>query len=129
MKTSASAIGSYIQLDWHSLRRRRPLCLRMREYSWKGPTSRFWSVQTEAARVRGAGDYHLNIQEGACYWPASEINRPRLLLGQQERRKHHRDQRPQMEKLGHFVFSTSQLRSGQHIAFGRQLQFACACGR
>ena len=29
---------------------------------------------------------------------ASEINRPQLLLGQQERRKHHRDQRPQKKK-------------------------------
>ena len=62
----------------------------------------------------------MNIQEGACYWPASEINRPQLLLGQQERRKHHRDQRPQKKKLGHFVFSTSKLRSGKQISFGRQ---------
>ena len=62
----------------------------------------------------------LHIQEGACCWPASEINRPQLLLGQQERRKHHRDQRPKKKKLGHFVFSTSKLRSGQQIAFGRQ---------
>ena len=64
----------------------------------------------------------LHIQEGAWCWPASEINRPQLLLGQQERRKHHRVQRPQKEqkkKLSHFVFSTSKLRSGQQIAFGR----------
>ena len=62
----------------------------------------------------------LHIQEGACCWPASEINRPQLLLGQQERRKHHRDQRPKKKILGHFGFSTSKLRSGQQIAFGRQ---------
>ena len=53
----------------------------------------------------------LHMQGGACYWPASEINRPQLLLGQQERRKHHRDQRPKKKKLGHFGFSTSKLRS------------------
>ena len=45
-----------------------------------------------------SGRLSLHIQEGACSWPASEIKRPQLLLGQQERRKHHRDQRPQKEK-------------------------------
>ena len=30
--------------------------------------------------MRRAGDYHLNIQERACYWPASGENRPQLLL-------------------------------------------------
>ena len=94
MKTSAISSYIYRQLNWHSLRRCRPLCLQMGECSWKGPPSRFCSVQTEALRVRWAGDYHLNIQEGTCYWPASEIKRPQLLLGQQERRKHHHDQAP-----------------------------------
>ena len=67
-----------------------------------------------------SGRLSLHIQEGACYWPAGEINRPQLLLGQQERRKHHRDQSPKRKKLGHFGFSTSKLRSGQQIAFGRK---------
>ena len=109
----------------------------MRECSWKGSPSRFCSVQTEALRVRRAGDYYLNIQEGACYWPASEVNRPQLLLGQQERRKHHRDQRPQKKKLGHFVLvpancvRASKLRLGGNsrpagdTRWGRQ----CAFGR
>ena len=59
-----------------------------------------------------SGRLSLHIQEGACYWPASEINRPQLLLGQQERRKHHRDQRPQKKKTRSLCFQYQQ------IAFG-----------
>ena len=51
-----------------------------------------------------SGRLSLHIQEGACYWPASEINRPQLLLGQQERRKHHRDQRPKKKKTRSLCF-------------------------
>ena len=80
----------------------------MGECSWKGSPSRFWSVQTEALRVRRASDYHLNIQEGACYCPASEIYRPQLLLGQQERRKRHRDQRPQKKGTRPLYFQYQQ---------------------
>ena len=48
MKTSYSAISSYQQLNWQSLRWCRPLCLQMRECSQKGSPSRFCLVQTKA---------------------------------------------------------------------------------
>ena len=81
----------------------------------------------EALRVRYAGVYHLHIQEGRCYWPASPRNTPRLLLGLEESTTHHRAQSPRKKnkrkKLGHLVFSTSNMRLGRQAAFGRQFAF------
>ena len=59
MKTSV--INSYRWLNSPSLRWCRPLCLQMREYSWKVPLNRFCLVQNEALWVRCIGDYHLII--------------------------------------------------------------------
>ena len=88
------SIGSYRGLVWHSLKRRVPLCLRRGDRSCKRPLSRFCSVQNEAIPVRSAGECHLNIQEGACHWPASETNKSQLLQVQQGRRKFRRAQSP-----------------------------------